>query len=186
MVGPLGKAFLESVIREPGVQGVGAKLCQKCSILAALFEGQFPVGARRRRGFRERPLQVYANNGYSEAKRYWRGQFGEVLSNPIRPSTPTVDSPPTSFIWDYKWPVVLKGNELAEILSSEDRTSASLWRHPYKDLIKNATSVLADRHKMFRSASGGRPCRRRNLCGDGPGIGVVAQRLGSTGPLFGR
>jgi hypothetical protein len=149
LVGPLGRAFLDSVIRERSVQAAGAKLCQKCSILAALFEGQFPVGARRRRGFREGPLQVDANVGHSEAKRYWRGQHGEALSNPIRPSIPTVDSPPTSFLWDYKWPVVLDGKELAEILSSEDRTNASFWRHPYKDLIKNATSVLADRHKMF-------------------------------------
>lgn len=149
MVGPLGKAFLESVIREPSVQGAGAKLCQECSILAPLFEGQFPVGTRRRRGFRERPLPAYANIGYSEAMRYWRGQRKEALSNPIRPSIPTVDSPPTFFIWDYKWPVVLNGNELAEILSSEDDTDASVWRHPYKNLIRNATSVLADRHKMF-------------------------------------
>jgi hypothetical protein len=114
-----------------------------------LFEGQFPVGTWRRRGFWERPLQVCANVGHSEAKRYWRGQVGAALSNPIQPSIPTVDCPPTSFIWDYKWPVFLNGNELAEILSSEDPTNASFWRHPYKDLIKNATSVLADRHRML-------------------------------------
>jgi hypothetical protein len=147
MVGPLGKAFLERVIRDSDVQAGGAELCQKCPILARLFDGEFPVGTQRRRTVRDRPLQTHAKIGHSEAKKYWRGP--PRPSDPIRPRVPTVDSPPTFFSWDHKWPVTLDGDELAEILSSENATDPSYWRHPYKRLITDATLVLADRLKRF-------------------------------------
>jgi hypothetical protein len=146
MVGPLGKAFLERVIHDPDVQAGGAELSQKCPILDRLFEGEFPIGTQRRRIVRDGSLQTHANIGRSEAMKYWRPPRP---SDPIRPPVPTVDSPPTFFSWDHKWPVVLDGDELAEILSSENGTDPRYWRHPYKRLIIDATSVLADRLKRF-------------------------------------
>lgn len=147
IAGPLGKAFLERVIRDPDVQAGRAELCQKCPILARLFDGEFPGGSQPRRIVRDRPLQTHANIGHSVAKTYLRGL--PRPSDRVRPRVPTVDNPPTFLSWDHKWPVVLDGDELAEILSGENAADANYWRHPYKRLITNTTSILADRLKTF-------------------------------------
>jgi hypothetical protein len=102
-------------------------------------------------------LPASANVGHSDVKNFWRSPSpGTLLSPNRRSSIPTVDCPPITFIWDHKWPVLLDGDELTELLSSEDATNAGYWRHPYKHLIRDAISVLADRHKrLFDLLRGG-------------------------------
>jgi hypothetical protein len=83
-------------------------------------------------------------------KEHWRGLLSNALSDPRRTSTvPTADDPPNTIVWDHKWPVVFDAEELVQTLSSEDKMNAGYWRHPFKALIRDAVSVLADRHQRF-------------------------------------
>jgi hypothetical protein len=52
-------------------------------------------------------------------------------------------------VWDHEWPVVFNAEELVQTLSSEDKMNAGYWRHPFKNLIRDAVSILADRHQRF-------------------------------------
>jgi hypothetical protein len=160
----VGQVFFEAVINDPSVQAAGERLCSRCRIFEPLFkDGKFPIVIRRSKSFGTQSLPSYVNVGYSKLKERWRRLPRGGLSAPNRTSpVPTPDRPPNKISWHDIWPVVFDAQEIVQTLSSEEKTNAGYWRHPFKNLIEDAVAILADRHWILFE-----PLRRGDLVAEG-------------------
>ena len=148
----VGQAFLEQVIRDLKVQAAGKWLCLERTNFSQLFEeGMFPAVMhdhnQRRSPVRTQHWPLYANVAHPHLKESLRGLPRGTLSNSDRSFTPFATTrPPSSVVWDQKWPLLLDANKLTKIFSSEYSPNANYQDDPFEGPIYHAAKALADRY----------------------------------------
>lgn len=150
----VGQAFLQRVIRDPKVQAAGKWLCLERPQFSQLFnEGKFPAEMRdhnqRSSPIRPRRLPPYANVGNPYLQERLRRRSRDTASDSDLITTFPATRPPSSLVWDKKWPLVLDANNLSQVFTSQYSLNANYQEDPFEGPICHAAEALADRHRAF-------------------------------------